>query len=251
MSDVEVSGLAVWNHRIDGEKIPGSTRVPVAEIFAYFGGKVNGLRGLDLGSGRGRSTAILEGCLEGSRITALDLSFSGLTLTQVSDKIQARAEELPFRQQSFDFVNVCGVMTNIVDNDPLVALEMRKKVLSNIFRVVKTGGCVVVSDFGAEHLFDGYNVDYRRHSLITGEIGTIAVLKNGESFIGKSDEEVAAMRNTGVIERYAHHYKPEELILLLMEAGFVIQRYSIEKAQTPVGKKPIENIIILAAKIKD
>lgn len=248
MSKTEVGGIPVWNEQITGEKIPGSTRIPVVEIMEYFNGETRGLVGLDLGSGKGRSTKVLEEFLVGSKIIALDLSFSGLTLTQAQDKIQAKAEELPFRENSFDFINVCGVMTNIVDEDPKIAKENRTLVLSNLYLALKAGGCVVISDFGALHLMDDYRVNYDRHALITGERGTIAVLKNGENFIGKSDEEVAALKGTDAIERYAHHYTPDELIDLLQAAGFNIRKYSIETVQTPVGNKTIENIIMLAEK---
>jgi len=250
MAGVEVSGMAVWNRLIKAENIPGSTRVPVSEIFRYFDGKINGLRGLDLGSGRGRSTKILTELLPGSSITALDLSHSGLKLTEVHDRVQGRAEELPFLDGSFDFVNVCGVMTNIVNIDPAIAREMRKKVLSNLYSIIKPGGCVVISDFGAEHLFDGYGVNYVRHFLITGEMHTIAVLKSGENFAGKSDNDVVAMRGTGAIERYAHHYTLREMTELLKNAGFNVCKCSIETTETPVGKKTIENIIVLAEKPK-
>ena len=115
MSEIEVGGIPVWNEQITGDKIPGSTRIPVVEISEFFDGKTEGLSGLDLGSGQGRSTKVLEKFLIGSKITALDLSFSGLSLTQTQDRVQAKAEELPFKASIFDFINVCGVMTNIVD----------------------------------------------------------------------------------------------------------------------------------------
>lgn len=251
MPEIEVGGIPVWNEQITGDKIPGSTRIPVVEISEFFDGKTEGLSGLDLGSGQGRSTKVLEKFLIGSKITALDLSFSGLSLTQTQDRVQAKAEELPFKASIFDFINVCGVMTNIVDENPMMAREMRAKVLSNLYLAVKPGGCIVISDFGAQHLMDNYQVNYDRHSLITGEKGTIAVLKNGENFVGKSDEEVAAMKGTSAIERYAHHYTPSELMDLIKNAGFDLRKYSVETVQTPIGNKTIENIIMLAEKPRE
>lgn len=248
MGDIEVGGLSVWNEKFSGQNIPGSTRVPVREIFDYFKGQTQGLIGLDLGSGQGRSTEILNESLQGSHITALDLSLSGLLLTEAPHKIQARAEKLPFKSESFDFINVCGVMTNLVDKDPQTAQDLRKKTMSALFSAVKPGGCVVISDFGAEHILDDYPVNYDRHALITGEHGTIAVLKTGENFTGKSDQEVAAMKGTEAIERYAHHYTPIELVTLFQNAGFKVSSYTLEVAQTPIGKRPIENIIVTAEK---
>ena len=245
---INIGGLSVWNEKIQGTKIPGVTRVPLTEIITYFKGNTQKLRGLDLGSGQGRSTQLLKDSSPGSNIIALDLSYKGLVLTKTEKKVQAKAENLPFAPESFDFVSICGVMTNIVDENPTKAIELRRQVLKNVFSVIKSGGCVVISDFGSEHLLDKYPVNYKRHALITGENGTIAILKNGENFIGKSDEQIAAMKGTENIERYAHHFTPKELITLLQNAGFIVDQYTVELAKTPNGKKPIENIIILAKK---
>ncbi len=251
MREDGVGGLSVWNEEFRGNDIPGSTRVPVREIFSFYKGNTEGLRGLDLGSGQGRSTKVLKESLNGSQITALDLSIEGLILTKTQDKIQAKAEELPFKLNSFDFINVCGVMTNLVDEDPEKAKDLRIRAVSTLYSAVKPGGCVAISDFGAEHILDDYDVNYDRHALITGEQGTIAVLKSGENFIGKSNDDIAAMRGTNAIERYAHHYTPKELVTLLQNAGFEIHGYTVEITQTPKGKKSIENIIMLAKKPAD
>lgn len=244
----EIGGLRHWNN-ISGERIPGSTRIPIKEINEYFQGSVQGLVGLDLGSGGGRSTKELNQFFPKCGIIALDLCHSGLLRTpQVNGRVQGRAEELPFKKDAFDFVNVCGVMTNIVDRDAKNAKELRERVLKGLWLIMKPGGCLVISDFSAEHMIDDYPVNYDRHVLITGERGTIAVLKSGETFQGKSNEEVTAMKGTLAVERFAHHYTPRELIELLKNADFSVLRYSVENALTPKGKRPIENIIITAMK---
>jgi len=243
----QVGGSVVWDEYLP-MNIPGSTRVPVEEICSYFNGVTDGLTGLDVGSGRGRSAKILKEYLPGSHISALDISFEGLADTEAKTKIQAKAEELPFKPNSFDFVNVCGVMTNLVDKDPKKALELRVRVVLSLYSILKSGGCIAISDFGADHLFDRYPVNYNRHKLITQEYGTIAVLKNGDTFIGKSDDEVKALRNTNQIERYSHHYTIRELIDLLRNAPFEVYKYSVELAQTPKGNKTIDNVIVLAKK---
>jgi SAM-dependent methyltransferase len=245
----QVGGISVWNESFRGAEIPGSTRVPVREINDFFKGETENLKGLDVGSGNGRSTKVLKEFLKGSDVVALDLSHEGLFLTETKRKVQAKAEELPFRPDAFDFINVCGVMTNIVDEDPNKAQELRAKVMSSLYSVLKPGGCIVISDFNADHLLDNYPVNYDRHALITKEHGTIAVLKNRETFIGKGNEEIAALRGTDKIERYAHHYSPKELVGLMQDAGFNVQKYSVEVAQTPKGNRPIENIVILAEKL--
>ncbi|MCX6705101.1 MAG: class I SAM-dependent methyltransferase [Candidatus Woesebacteria bacterium] len=243
-----VGGLSVWNESFRGVDIPGSTRVPIREINDFFKGETENLRGLDVGSGGGRSTKALKEFFKGSDIVALDLSHEGLLLTDTPKKVQAKAEELPFKPEAFDFINVCGVMTNIVDENPEKARELRANAMSALYTVLKPGGCIVISDFSADHQLDNYAVNYDRHALITKERGTIAVLKNGETFLGKSDGEIAALEGSDNIERYAHHYTPKELVDLLQEAGFKVDRYSVEVGLTPKGKKPIENIVVLAKK---
>ncbi len=248
MSEVGVGGIPVWKEGIPGKDIPGSTRIPVDEIRRFFQGNTNKLQGLDLGSGKGRSTKVLETSLPGSTITALDLNLDGLRLTETKNKTQAQAENLPFPPNKFDFVNVCGVMTNLVDENPTTAQQLRARVVSELHRVIKPGGCVVISDFGSEHLLDAYDVNYERHALITGERGTIAVLKSGENFIGKSNEAISAMKGTNAIVRYAHHYAPEELVDLLHTTGFNVLTCTTELGQTPAGQRPIDNLIVIAQK---
>lgn len=242
-----INGLEVWNRQIEGVRIPGSTRVPFEEILRFFEGKTQGLSGLDLGSGKGRSTAVLSEALPGTSLTALDLSLSGLQATKAEKRVQASAELLPFTSESFDFINVCGVFTNLVAETTLESIRLREQVIQELFRVLKKNGCLVISDFSALHLFDNYNVNYDRHALITGEQGTIAVLKSGESFVGKSDDDLKKMRGTDVIERFAHHYTPEELVHLLETTSLKLLSYTIELGKTPSGND-IENIVLVITK---
>jgi len=243
-----IGGIHVWNESIPGKDIPGSTRIPVDEIHRFFQGNTSALQGLDLGSGKGRSTKVLETSLPGSTITALDLNLDGLRLTETKSKVQAQAENLPFPSNRFDFVTLCGVMTNLVDENPKTSQQLRAGVVSELYRVIKPGGCVAISDFGSDHFLDAYNVNYERHALITGERGTIAVLKSGENFTGKSNEAIAAMKGTGAIVRYAHHYALREIIDLLHKAKFNFLTCAIELTQTPAGQRPIDNLIVIAKK---
>ena len=129
-----------------------------------------------------------------------------------------------------------------------MAQQLRTSVVSELYRVIKPGGCVAISDFGSDHYLDAYDVNHERHALITGERGTIAVLKSGENFTGKSNEAIAAMKGTSAIVRYAHHYALRELINLVQAAGFTFLTGTIELTQTPTGQKPIDNLIVLAKK---
>lgn len=237
----------LWSD-LGANEIPGTAKVPVEEIISFFKGKTVGLLGLDIGSGSGRSSEILKK-KTGSDIVALDLNIAGLKSTRVDKKTQARAEKLPFRPDAFDFVVVCGVMTNLVDRQPDKAKQLRLDVAKLLFKVVKPGGCVAVSDFGSERILDDYNVDYKRHFLITGEMGTIAVLRSGETFYGKSDDEIIALgKRHGVVERYAHHYTRQELSVLFTDVGFSIDSTQVGLVQTPRGKVCLDNIVQVARK---
>lgn len=239
-----ISGKKVWEGF--GDRIPGSTRVPVEELKDLLG-NTQGKVGLDLGCGSGRSTEILTERL-GCKVVALDLSLPSLKAVKTTEeKVQASGEFLPFEDKSFDFVNVCGVMTNLTDWDPEKAILKRANLAKEVFRCLKNYGVIVVSDFCADQALSKYPVSYRRHALITKEMGTIAVFdpKAKVSFEGLSDEEVEALRKSEDLVRFAHHYKPAELDDIFKEAGFQSVKYTVEVGKTPSGI-PIDNVIFTA-----
>jgi SAM-dependent methyltransferase len=234
---------------LKGQKIPGSTRVPAQEIIETYGSKgLNNKKFLDAGSGSGRSTQVLKNIGIGD-VVALDLSFEGLALTgSTPHKLNASAEFLPLADNSFDGINLCGVMTNLTDRDFAVSQQLRQDVAKELYRCLKPGGRLFVSDFCAEHFLTDYPVDYRKHALITGESGTIAVFDPDAkiSFRGLSDDDIRTLGQDSIkLVRFAHHYLPNELSAIFKNAGFDIESYKIERGETPSGK-PIENIIVVA-----
>ncbi|MEK7112481.1 MAG: class I SAM-dependent methyltransferase [Patescibacteria group bacterium] len=247
MTEKTISGIDVWQN-IEGDAIPGSTRVPSYEISDYFGGKTEGMVGLDLGSGSGRSTEVLKKAL-GCKVYALDLSTRGLKNTDTEVKVQAAGEAIPFPDNHFDFVYLCGVMTNIASRIPEISEINRRQVASEILRTLKPGGIVAVSDFSSDHSLTHYPVNYERHKLITNEYETIAVFepKQKITFRGKTDDEIKALAGSPYLVRFAHHYSPEELTRIFESVGFENPEHSIELGGTPSGT-PIENIIFVASK---
>lgn len=236
------------------DKIPGSTRVPVNELKEKWGetkGKNRVI--LDLGSGEGRSTSVLQSSFPEAKIVAFDLSHEGLkkTMSEISGRVQGTVLELPFDNESIDGISLCGVMTNITDKDPNEAIKARKTVLREISRVLKPGGTCIISDFDNEQKLSKYPVNYFRHQLITGEYGTIAVFDPSAnvSFRGKNDDEVALLAKSPHLQRFAHHYSPDELIdLIESQHDLKVDKYFVEIGSTPSGN-PIDTIIMSFEKV--
>lgn len=229
------------------ETIPGSTRVPIEELRESVEASENSVI-LDLGSGEGRSTWELKDAYPKAKIVAFDLNLAGLqkTTDKVLGRVQGTALELPFADESADGVVLCGVMTNITDKDPDLAVSARKKVISEIARVLKKGGLCVLSDFNREQTLSKYPVNYFRHQLITGEYGTIAVFdpKANINFVGKSDQEVADLAKSPHLKRLAHHYTSKELTNLIESQNRLkVEKYSAEVGITPSGKE-IDTLVL-------
>jgi len=241
----ENTRLASEDFWINQKEIPGSTRIPVEEIRKLKGDSKITI--LDLGSGEGRSTQTLKENFPLAQVIAFDLCKKGLLNIDegLADKVQGTILKLPFKEESADVVVLCGVMTNLTDKDPQLAIQARQDAIREVARVLKPGGICIISDFSREHQLSGYPVNYERHRLITGELGTIAVFDPDAkiTFVGKSDEEVISLKNSSSLKRYAHHYFPEELIELGKKNNLVVVKHTIELGKTPSGN-PIDTIVI-------
>ena len=103
---------------------------------SWRGKAVNNLTGnsvLDLGSGTG---AAFEHLIN-YRTTAIDPDKRMLELNKFENKIQGSAENLPFRDNSFDNVFCSFVWRNLSDTN---------KALDEIYRVLRPGGKFVLLD---------------------------------------------------------------------------------------------------------
>lgn len=252
MSENNLASEEFWKN--SEEVIPGSTRVPVEELYDAIENRENAVI-LDLGSGEGRSTLELKQAYPSAKIVAFDLNLLGLekTTDKISGRVQGTVLELPFAKESVDGVVLCGVMTNITDKNPAIAIKARKKVIGEVSRVLKPGGICVLSDFNRDHPLSNYPVNYFRHQLITGEYGTIAVFDPAAhiNFIGKSDDEVALLAKSPKLQRFAHHYSSNELVDLIESDGdLMVIKYSAEVGITPSGK-PIDTIVVKFKKLTE
>ena len=117
---------------------------PIAQWMA--GRNQRDLRGLDVGCGTGRLLAFLHDAWPGLRLTGLDLSTPYLDEarrlighTARVKLIEGAAEKLPFDDASLDFVVSSFLMHELPD-------DIQSKVLSEMARVLKPGGLVVIVD---------------------------------------------------------------------------------------------------------
>ena len=117
---------------------------PIAEWMA--GRSQRDLRGLDVGCGTGRLLAFLHGAWPGLRLTGLDLSAPYLAearrligRTARVKLIEGPAERLPFEDASLDLV----VSSFLLHELPA---DIRVQVFSEMTRVLKPGGLVVIVD---------------------------------------------------------------------------------------------------------
>jgi len=242
-----------WSEVV-GDRIPGSTRVPVLEIKKHLLSLDKDPQSFadtiaDLGAGSGRSTGILKSNFPNAKVIPLDLSHSGLKASEYPLSVNASVDKLSFPDSSVDVISMCGVMTNLVHKDLDKSLALRESTAREIMRVLRQDGLCVISDFTRPHILSGYPVNYERHRLITHEEGTIAVFDPSKnvSFIGLDDNQVANLNASKALQRFAHHYKSEELVSIFTKAGLKADSYVVEIGQTPSGK-PIDTITLSVTK---
>lgn len=130
------------------DRFMGRYSTPLAPVFADFADVSTGHQVLDLGAGTGALTAELARRVGPSAVTAVDPSKSfvvALADRQPSVTVrQARAEELPFADETFDGV-LAQLVVHFMD-DPVAGI-------GEMARVARPGGVVAacVWDHGGEH----------------------------------------------------------------------------------------------------
>ena len=155
-----------------------------------------GGRILDIGAGRGRFLKEMAGL--GFEIHGVETNSDYIG----GNVIGTRAEELPFEDASFDFVN-CAEVSEHVD-DPI-------KVLKEIFRVLKPGGKCYISFHNRWSVYD-----YHYHLYFINWMPRVLaepILK----FLGRQKEDGPAGRQKLMT---MHYYTYGHALKLLCDAGF-------------------------------
>lgn len=121
-------------------------RLIIPLIKKSHSGEGEGLHFLEVAAGTGRLTRFMKLAFPKAKITVLDLSYPYLKKAQESlkqfeklDFVQGAAESLPFQDNQFDFVYSCFLFHEL-------PLEIRRRVVSESYRVLKNGGHIGLVD---------------------------------------------------------------------------------------------------------
>lgn len=146
---------------------------------------------LDLGCGPGFWTSEILNHRPSLSMFSADLTETALQLTgkriglknQISKFIQLNAEDLPFKDSQFDHVNCQGVIHHILHT---------KRCISEIARVLKTGGTAVISGY-----YKNIIVRNWRRIHILGKL----LFKLGVNLRGRGRDEIAIAENQDELVR--------------------------------------------------
>lgn len=213
--------MSIYWKNISGENIPSSLDLyPV--IYQYL---QDGYKILDIGCGFGKISLKLSSL--GYSVTGIDINHEAIRLSKVaaeslilegnsSGKTEfavGSASELPFSEKSFDLAVMQAFLTSVPE------AQERTELIKETFRVLKPGGCLYLVELGQNWHLKLYRNRYLRDFPVTKEEG---------SFLSKNPE-------TGKVEYIAHHFSEKELVLLMINCGFDIDYFRIEKLKTRTG----------------
>jgi ubiquinone/menaquinone biosynthesis C-methylase UbiE len=161
---------------------------------------------LDIGTGWGTSSLLLESC-EG-KVTAIDLSDTSIAGAKKNHElfgkgsveiIKMDAEKLEFPNETFDYIYSWGVIHHSRSTETIV---------EEIDRVLKPGG-------------QGLIMVYNRYSTRYYLIGLWYLLVKGKIFKGESFQSVQKYFTDGYWHR---HFTPKEFDLILQERGLDVDK---------------------------
>ena len=160
---------------------------------------------LDIGTGKGEFIAVLNRVFPNAKIIGVDPGLDSLIEAKHSyPEIQFRemvAENLHFKDNSFDVVSISMALHH------LPAIE---KSFSEIKRVVKPGGWIIVNELFSDNLNEAQEVHKMYHHFRSA-IDRILGNSHNETF--KKEEILGIIRNSGVrVLFYFENHKTENLI---------------------------------------
>jgi len=188
------------------ESFDSTRKYPWKEVSEFIEKIPLGEFVLDLGSGNGRHTKLLSKQSRGT--IGVDISFNILKLslakelaeiTRDINLVNSDAVKLPFKDNAFDKIISIAVIHHLATDDS------RKKVLSEIFRILKKDGLAQISCWLKSH--PRFSKDDLRDAVQAGKKDVIVpwTLKNGEK-----------------ISRYYYLFDIDEIEALAKNVGFSI-----------------------------
>ncbi len=129
----------------DEENFPSiiDPRIYHVQLILEWFGDLNGRRIIDIGCGKGRFARVLKERFPRASICAFDLAEAMLRAVPAGiDPCQGSMTALPFRSGAFD----CAYATESLEH----AIDI-ETAISEMCRVVRPGGSIVVIDKNAEH----------------------------------------------------------------------------------------------------
>lgn len=169
-------------------------------------------------------------------VTSIDINHDALEMTaktatdnEVSNLpsfARATAVALPFTDESFDLVIMQAFLTVVVSK------EDRSQIVREACRVLKPDGHLYIADFGQTWHSQIYRKRYLRDLPMTKEEG---------SFLAYDEK-------TGEVAYTAHHFTEKELVFLLVENGFSVDRFKWEEFVTRTGNR-VNGFVVVGRKI--
>jgi ubiquinone/menaquinone biosynthesis C-methylase UbiE len=130
---------------LDEEHFPSTIdpRIQHVQVLLKFFGDLTDKGVLDVGCGKGRFARVLQERFPGANIWGLDISEEMLRFVPAGVKTRAGLmTELPFPASTFDFVYATESLEHAVEIE---------RAVSEMCRVLKPGGKLVIIDKNAEH----------------------------------------------------------------------------------------------------
>jgi len=210
-----------------GERKPYTIPLPTKLVDAIRDDSKKSI--LEVGCGYGRACFFLHE--NGFKVVGVDVDRAQIYLAQQEKKtrgikeivfLQNEAQNLCFPDSCFDAVTMLGVLT-------LSSKPERSRIVSEVDRVLKTHGHVLIEEFGRTWENPVYAKRYRNDVKDTGELGTVTV----------KDE-------AGRILHFGHHFTRREILNLLK--GFRIIHFGKDMFTSYYHKNWVRGYIILAQK---
>lgn len=181
-------------------------------------------RVLDIGCGNAEFLKSIE--KEGyTHLVGIDLNISfesGINLGSHIQLFTQDASKLQFSNEIFDVAIMKALLTVVVSDYSIY------RIFKEAYRVLKHGGILIIKDF-----FQNWHLQlYRRRYL-----STINKIRQHKCVFPVYDE-------TGGLRYYARHFNTQELSIMLIKIGFIIENIVFEKVKTQSGNKVIGFTII-------